>query len=512
MKTTMALVFDGLSGRYACEKGESYKPDGIALSAYSLPTSYAGEFDDGIFIVNGYDLIEDRSMLDGIPPKKVVLVCPPGYRPSVPHAIAVVTDAPVLEVVEVAEDALHRYQEWSNDLVASALEGSSIDELVARGHALLGNPMLVLDRALRVRARTTDDVMEDELWTPLDSSTQAFSGSADLPGFADFLKLFDKGRVVSDYLMVNGRRLASCRTRFIGEDFLFICLIEKNRAISDGDVALLELVCAMVETALVGISGNEARESIGYSGLLVDAFEGRLVNSIELGNRMRALGCALKQRVRVIVSAPRKGCFNDRQAHRLMGDVSNNFPFGKCVYHEGLLVFFASYDTGKGPNASDFRRFGVFLENSNLIAGVSEDCPRTVPLQELYQTARHALSIGRKAMADTSLFFFEECRPYYLYEVCSRDGDSDFYVHPSVRAVVCHDWESKVPLYPVLRCLALNWGNRTNAARELYMQRNTLQARIRDIESLCGIDLSDPAVIAHVRHSVVLEEYCGKGA
>ncbi|MEI3231917.1 MAG: helix-turn-helix domain-containing protein [Gordonibacter pamelaeae] len=71
--------------------------------------------------------------------------------------------------------------------------------------------------------------------------------------------------------------------------------------------------------------------------------------------------------------------------------------------------------------------------------------------------------------------------------------------------------ESKVPLYPVLMfCLEL--GNRTNAARELYMQRNTLQARIRDIESLCGIDLSDPAVIAHVRHSVVLEEYCGKGA
>lgn len=512
MKTTMALVFDGLNREYVCEKGVSYKADGIALSVYSLPTGDDGEFDDGVFVLDERDVLENVSTVDGVPSKKIILVCPPGYSPSVAYAIAVIADASASEIVGVVEDTLHRCQEWSNDLIACALEGSSLDELVARGHAALGNPMLVLDRALRVRACTADDVMDDEFWTPLDSNTQAFSGSADMPGFADFLKLFDKGRVVSDYVMANGERLAACRTRLIGEDFLFICLIEKNREVSDGDVALLELVCAMVETFLVGASGNAAQEGIGYGGMLVDAFEGRLVSSIELGNRMRALGCNLKERARIIVSAPRKGCFNDRQAHRLMGDVSNNFPFGKCVYYEGFLVFFASYDGGKGPNASDFRRFGVFLENSSLIAGVSEDCPKTVPLRELYQTARHALNIGRKAMPDTSLFFFAECRRYYLYEVCSTEGDDDFYAHPSIKVVASHDRDSKNQLYPVLRCLALNGGNRTNTAKELYMQRNTLRSRIGDIESLCGIDLSDPSVIAHIRHSIVLEEYCGKGA
>lgn len=508
MRTTMAMVFEALGERYLCVKGSSYNPDTIAASVLALSSVDDDDYSNTAVVVAVENQNRELRFLRRVPSERLVLICPQGTNLLYSCAFCVYGEFSAAEIVQTAEYMLCFYRSWYSRLSSDVLDGISIEELINSVHMFVGNPIIVLDRALRVRACTDDDVMDDEMWTPLNPQIEAFAAPADPPGYVDFVKLLDSEKTVLDYCMFNGVHLAACRTCDIAGEYLFACLIQKNKPIGESDVSLLKILIVFIETLMRTGLLHARQEGIGYNGLLIDALEGHLNNPVELGNRMSALGYSLKPRLQIIVLMPSKGRINDRQARRIVSDISFNFPFGKCVHYEGAIIIFLTYEVNKGPRRLDYKKLETFMGKNNLVAGVSGEFSVNTPLQEIYQTAQDALKIGRVALKDSHLFFFDKCRAFYLYEMCSQEGDCNFYIHSALKIVASHDREAKASLYPTLKSLAENWGNRTKAANELFMQRNTLQARIREIELLCGIDLSDPAIIAHLHHSFALREYC----
>ena len=109
---------------------------------------------------------------------------------------------------------------------------------------------------------------------------------------------------------------------------------------------------------------------------------------------------------------------------------------------------------------------------------------------------------------DRNLLFLEDCQPYWVYETCLQHGSADLYTHPALNILRDHDLRTGGSHLNLLKRLALNRGNKSITAEELYIQRNTLQSRLREIEVICRIDLSDSATLDHIRRSFILEGYC----
>lgn len=502
MQVTMAMLYDGFEERAVCEKGSAYDGEtDVSLLTIAEPSMRELLLETTLIVdANDEETFERACSLFGA--HHVISV----GRTSQACAIQVLDPLALKTVHLFAEEIVARYRKWAYELTEIVLQNDSLEVLLDKAHDLFRNPLVVHDRALRVRARTTQDVMHDEMWNPLDPHEEMFEGYAEAPGFEEFVNTLKSDRVVSDFRMFNGIRVAACRTREIGDNFLFVSLIQKKRIITEGDVCALKYLCelvgVLVKTELVGET-----EDIGLNGLLMDGFEGNITSPVELANRFRAVSLPLKKRLLVIRLTTRKGRLNDRQAHHFVDDIMHNFPLDHGFPYADGLVFFSTFDVGKGMNNIDYRRLRTFVQDRNLIAGVGEESSVGVPLRETYQKALYALVIGRKVFPESCLFFFEDLRAFYLYEVCAREGNEDMFIHPAIARTARAERKSKTSLQEVLRRLVKNHGNRAKTARELFIQRNTLQARIKEIERLCGIDLSDPQTILHIKQSFELLDY-----
>lgn len=507
MSMTMSIARDYLIDRYpAVTIGSKFDPALFVRVAYDGLRDGASQLTDELYVVSGSALAERRESLDDCMLERCVVVVSPGDAASYDCALSVSTLESIEDVVESLEDALLKHKRVMDEAAAIALSGGDISQLVNCAHKLLRNPILVHDAAARVKARTEVDIMYDDLWMFLDSTLPAHEERAIPEGLANFIAEVSVSNEVRRYDVSNGGVVYSLRTKEIGGAFLIISLLQKNKEITEGDCVVLRMLCRFIE---LGMKTNVrfVKEEIGYNGLLLDVLEGRIKSPVEFSNRMSALGYEVKAKANVIVVEPLRGEFSDRQAQRLIDDIYNTFPFGMGVRFSGRLVFYGTYDEAGTITSGDFARFEAFLRKFKMAAALGSTRPIDRPVVHLYRNALANLSVGRKVHPDKHLLTSEDCQPYWMYEACVSHGNPELYIHPAIGILRRHDMNTRDALFEVLSKLALNRGNRSVTAQKLFVQRNTLQSRIREIEMICRIDLSDPLTIDHIRRSIILEGY-----
>jgi purine catabolism regulator len=79
-----------------------------------------------------------------------------------------------------------------------------------------------------------------------------------------------------------------------------------------------------------------------------------------------------------------------------------------------------------------------------------------------------------------------------LLDAGPRD-ELEMFVQRALGPLLAHDRERKLALLPTLQALCVHGGHKAEAARDLHLHRQALYHRIARIESLLGVDLSDPA-------------------
>ena len=502
----MGMIFDILSRSLSLEKGPAYNPATSAATAYTrmlFDDSYAR---DAIYVIaNPLATVAPACWTEYS--HRVILICPGKNDENFKCALRILDDTSPLEVANAIEEGLTPYKEVFEKLSSLALDRHPPAVLIETAHRLLQNPVLVEDRAMRVVAHTHDDVMDDDYWTPLDAEIDLFKQQVVVHGLSEFLGEMESSREPFDYKMLNGVNLSACRTGELGGEYLYVYLLEKNRPITDGDRGILKFLTAMIEL-VVKMRTDNMGNSLGFSGLFINAIDGTTNRFAEFRNRMRVMGYELKPISRITVVTSIKGCLNDRQAARLLNDIANTFPFGKGVFYESRLVFYATYGTEPGVKQVDLDRFEGFLGRFCLVAAIGKPVQTGYPMQDLYQEALFTLDIGRRVFPGKHLHLFEACQPFWPFETCLRTGTPNLYYHPALSLITAYDNRKGTSLYEALRTLAMQRGNKSRTSKLLYMQRNTLQSRIKEIESICNVDLSDPGTISHIRSSFCLHDYC----
>lgn len=505
MRVTMSMVCDILRGHYHVDEGLLYDPS-ITVSMACEYGGLGSSCKEAVYVTEGKS-IDGAAALGALPGCSRV-ICVQDHGVALGRcALVVVSHASLEEVVDALEEGIYRYKAVLRRMSELAIGSGDVQAIVECAHELLDNPITVQDRAMRVKAKTLADIMDDDMWSPLDSSLDSFDSSGLPSGFLSFLEDIEEKKEMADYEMFNGVRLFACRTKELAGDFLIASLLQKNRELTNGDYDVVRYLCSLIEFAMK-MNAGQCKEAIGYNGLLIDALEGRITSSVEFRNRMSALGIELKPLALVILCAPRKGQLNDRQAARLINDILNTFPFGRGVHHQGKLVFYATYDSMKQVKSVDFDRFDKFLEQYRMNAALSEVRPLSHSVESLYKSTLLTINVGRHMFPNRSLYHFEECQPYWVYETCLNKGDADLYIHPALETLRKHDAHYQGRLFFILRSLVGNRGNRSQTAKDLFIQRNTLLSRIREIELICKIDLSDSLQIDHLRRSFLLLDYC----
>ena len=505
MQVLMAMLYDGLAQRFHCEKGTCYDADAVMLRALHAPVSQAERHEQCAYFISGTTEVRD---IPSTVPRENLVVVSQDLSLDYPCALFIRENMSTDAAVNAASEVIHDYQQWSQRLYDLMLSGADYFELVEHAHELLGNPITVIDQTLRTLAYSRNDIMNDALWIPErypDSIDYSEAGEEDIRFFLNELK---EKRALHHFVITDGNNISACLACLSDRDMVGICLVHKNREISEGDFACLQYFGQIMGLAIQTRHTSWTESIGGYDALIRDAIEGRISDKAVLTRRAALLGVTLSDDFEVIVIRPHRGFFSDAQIEQVKSQLRQNPRAGYMITYQRDIVIVVSYEQDRLPLPEDFKDFRHQIAVSKLIAGISDRSTNPLDLNMLYQEAKDAVLIGQHIFEDEAVVKYEKCRRYYLYEASYQRGDWERYIHPALYQLLELDRESSSELFATLKCLVRNGGSKSKTAKELFIQRNTLQYRLDKIEKHCDIDLSDIATLNHLYTSFELYEYC----
>lgn len=126
----------------------------------------------------------------------------------------------------------------------------------------------------------------------------------------------------------------------------------------------------------------------------------------------------------------------------------------------------------------------------NSVAGVSGSFHGYMQIEAAYKNARDAVQICRNNRRSSRIIWIEDEQFEQIMLRLGRDEFSRNYVKDTLVSLKSHDQEHDSHLEETLEAFLRNHGSRKLAAEELFLHRNTMAYRLKQIEQLLGCDLS----------------------
>lgn len=507
MIVTMSMVFDGLSKRFSCERGDAYGPDHAVMGAF-LASDHAISHDrwNVCYVCEGP--IDSGRIPDDA---KVAIVRPSEQVPSC--AIAVRTMASAEEVRAAVASVVCAYTNWADELLTLSLHKAGLEELLDLAHIVFENPMNIVDQDYQVLAHTEDDIMEDSLWISTQRTSREpsegivfIASEEDRKGFLRYLdELRRKGEIFGHRTSRN-TLVTACVVRKTHTSLVIVNIVQKNRPVTDGDLACLRHFSQVLCSKLKAMEFTWRNAAKGYDALLQDILRGNLSETSDVKERLGKVWSQMLPYFTVLVIDARDGFLRYNQLCQVEDDLAKIVPQAKSVIYARKLALFVNH--AEEDPAIGLEGLEAYLCRNDLIMGVSDSRGIECSLHDLVSQAHIALRVGQRCFPERTIFLYRDCRGFYLFDLALNRGDWKRAVHPLIWQLMEYDTTAKVPLMPTLRSLVDNEGNRIVTASQLAIRRNTLQYRISKIESLGHVDLSEDATFDHIATSLLLLDYC----
>lgn len=418
-----------------------------------------------------------------------------------------VDNACLLQQVQRQHQVLRRVATVHDEITRSVLLGEGFDGITRRLAEVLGNPVVAQDAALEVLARHPQG--DPQPWQV---------GSTPPPeGLRRMVRLPPVGtglpsRVVAP--VVYDREVVG-----------FVTVVEKHRRLDEADMAALSHAAAVYGLELVRQRHALELEFRARAALLEEVMAARPADAVALRARALRLGLDLARPHALLLcewlrTQPDPGGDGgdellQRVAERFGLAVKRRHPSGLVTLRGQTVVVLASVapdDAGAGAAVGRDLLSLVQPDAAGrlcvAVGGLGRE-PADYPV--LFRQARDLLHLMRRLGRVGVVSEFEQLGPVGLiYSAANHDRLTAF-VAQRLGRLEGYDARHGSNLVATLRAYLKCEGNLQAAAAGLYIHANTLRYRLRRIEKIAEVDLSDPDQRFDLRLALMVRDVLAGG-
>ncbi len=267
----------------------------------------------------------------------------------------------------------------------------------------------------------------------------------------------------------------------------YLWLIATDEPLDESDTMTIEraaIVAALIMLKEDAIRQTEARLQADVISQLLS----EQPHSLALADKANRLGLNLNQPQRVMLLHLPAGTLPTLRLTRKLKPVVRKYTKHAILHPMGANLILIS------PAAVDATKLGNSLIDafSGLKIGVGNVGDTQGDLAKSYHQAKEALEVGiALAKTEPILFFSELGFLHWLYLLPTQAGNGNRYAD-QIRLLATEERAERAQLLRTLEVFLDYGGNAAETARELHIHRNTLAYRIKQIEALCSLSLTDP--------------------
>ncbi|BBX91920.1 helix-turn-helix domain-containing protein [Mycolicibacterium boenickei] len=427
------------------------------------------------------------------------------------HAAIAVTSARRLDELRTLtsslreqRDALARSEQIHERLLTVTLRSGGIAGIAAALSDLIDRPVLIDDGRETELARAGANV---EFLTPAARSAAAESMSTEAAATVEAVANADGG---SSGWLVAGVRLGSevaARIWFPGEvetlDPLQVRAVEHASIVVSVEL-LRDQTAAEVERRL---RGELLSDVLSSSGSLSDPLRTR---ARRLGHDLSVPHVAIVATLAAPTDAATRVAW--QRALAAVTELASAYrPRPLVAMHGGMLVTLwpEVADTSEPPGVMVRRAIAQVSHEITATAAVSAS--RTVDVGEAYRTAKGAMEIALQGGRAGTTVTLEDLGIVGLLLQLNDPAKLSAFAARKLKPVIDYDADHRTELMTTLRTYLASRQDRNVTARTLLIHSNTVAQRLRRIEQLCEVNLSDPATTVEFSSALTVHDLAVRG-
>lgn len=270
-------------------------------------------------------------------------------------------------------------------------------------------------------------------------------------------------------------------------------------------------------TALAGVCAVEmqkheffvTRTGMKYENFLVELLEGRFDDVNLISARLELLDRRFCKNFCIAVlrcSEPHNSdLFNKRQ----MATLRSVYPNSMSVVYGDAIVLFLNQDDPIVLKGDRLLPLESFAQRNKMKVGVSQPFTDILKINAYYQQTLNVLEIGELHDQSSTVYLATELLPQYLFSNCSYTG-LEVGIHHHLFLLREHDERYHTEFITTLRTYLECDRSAAKAAERLHLHRSTFFYRVKKIEELLEVSLTDSGLMFLYELSFKIWDYLSK--
>lgn len=439
------------------------------------------------------------------------------FPDSISENVTVIeTSQALLPLYNRVHEYLHRFRIWDEELHHIVYTNGSLQTLLEHAYQELHATILLLNSGYKHIAAVYDpdvsDPTADELRENGYQSYDTIQSIHHEPAIR-----WGEQREFAEYVSsISGNYTIVRLIHYHGELVARLCVIlngpEPNPYYSDLNGLLSEFVAEyLFNNQSSDYSGNSQ-----FGALAADLIECRIANEEELQQRLKQIKLATRRYYHTMVIAfPSTG-----QAaptipwNYIINQLEYIFPFSNIATYKGEILLLIRKMKRRSRLSFDRETLFKILESYNGYACVGNASEFLMSLPPVYHQCREALRIGQHMQPEQRIYYYEDYSIYHIIELAAESSKQRLgsrnlahLCNNELIALVLYDKKHNTDLVKILQVYLMHERNTSEAAKALFIHRNTMLNKVHKIEEVIDSSLDDPMLRERLLFSCRVIEY-----
>ncbi|MCD8132880.1 MAG: helix-turn-helix domain-containing protein [Clostridiales bacterium] len=298
------------------------------------------------------------------------------------------------------------------------------------------------------------------------------------------------------------------RIQHVMSGYVAVCLPKQANATEHE----LRLTTAISDICAIEMQKHDffvRQTGLQYETLLIDLIEGRFNNLSMVESRFRVLkhhsGKFFCLAILYCSEPHNSELFNRQQ----MSTLRKTFANSMSVVYRNNIVLLINQDEPVLLCPKLTEPLEQFAGHNHLKVILSQPFADILKTNMFYEQAQHTLDLSDMNDPDQRLFFSTEALPEYLFSKCSY-AELESGIHYHIFQLRDYDREYHTEFITTLRAYLNHDRNATQTAEYLHIHRSTLFYRIRKMEDLLDIRITDSKLLLLYELSLKIWDYLSR--
>lgn len=367
-----------------------------------------------------------------------------------------------------------------------------LQALVDAAYDILGNPLLVVDTSYKILASCQNVIYaRDDLNVQIDLGYMLEKNIVDMKK----ARLYEKAREAHyPYYSKDKGARDGWITALIyvhGIETAHIAVTDTNRPFSEEDFEFIDVLCRIVSLELQKSDFYQTNKSLMHSFFLSELLDNHFCDMETIHRRAQSLNWIRTDYLRIMIICEHSMVLFDKKAQLISQFMTMMFPVCHWVIYEGYLVFLIGTDE---PSLNKFRcneHLETFLTANHLTASISRCFHSLIDTRRFYDEALTAFRLGQQFHPEHAIYVYSDYICQHIGDILSQYSNVMNFCHPAVEKIREYDAEHDSHLLDTLKEYLTYPDNPGQAAKHLFIHKNTLFYRMAKIKELFSLNLSN---------------------